>query len=129
MNSALIQAQNNSNNLKITKSITKMDISKLNPVVKNAFEAWQKGDSHMFLSYFTSDVKLFDDDHPRDFMKFVKEACGHEKFTSIDKVEGNGLDIYGDFHTERWGDFKTYFKFQINTDEKIYRLDIGQAKN
>lgn len=70
---------------------------------------------------------MFDDGNSRDFSKFVKDACGHEKFTSIDKVENNGLDIMGNFHTESWGDFKTYFKFQINAEGKINRLDIGQA--
>ena len=106
----------------------KMDTSKLtNETVKKAFVAWQNGDSKTFLSYFTDDAKLFDDGNSRDFSKFVKDACGHEKFTSIDKVENNGLDIMGNFHTESWGDFKTYFKFHINAEGKINRLDIGQA--
>jgi hypothetical protein len=106
----------------------KMDISKLtNETIKKAFDAWQSGDSKTFLSYFTADAKLYDDGNPRDFQRFVKDACGHEKFTSIDKVENNGLDITGNFHTESWGDFKTYFKFYINAEGKINRLDIGQA--
>ena len=111
-----------------TKQNNKMDTSKLtNETVKNVFDAWQSGDSKTFLSYFTADAKLYDDGNPRDFQKFVKDACGHEKFTSIDKVENSGLDITGNFHTESWGDFKTYFKFHINTEGKINRLDIGQA--
>jgi hypothetical protein len=106
----------------------KMDISKLtNQTVKKAFDAWQNGDSKTFLSYFTTEAKLYDDGNPRDFSKFVKEACGHEKFTAIEKVENNGLDITGNFHTESWGDFKTYFKFHFNAEGKINRLDIGQA--
>lgn len=116
-------------NQKSTKQNNKMDTSKLtNETVKKAFDAWQSGDSKTFLSFFTTNAKLYDDGNPRDFSKFVKEACGHEKFTSIDKVENNGLDITGNFHTESWGNFKTYFKFQINADGKINRLDIGQAK-
>lgn len=98
-----------------------------NEIVKAAFEAWQNGDSKLFMSYFTSDAKLYDDGSARDFQKFVKEACGHERFTSIDKVENEGKDIYGNFHTESWGDFRTYFKFHLNKEEKIDRLDIGQA--
>jgi ketosteroid isomerase-like protein len=105
-----------------------MDTSKLtNQTVKQAFDAWQNGDSKNFLSFFTSDAKLYDDGAPRNFSKFVQEACGHEKFTSIDKVENNGLDITGNFHTESWGDFKTHFKFHINAEGKINRLDIGPA--
>ena len=105
-----------------------METGKLtNAIVKAAFDAWQKGDSQAFLSFFTADAKLYDDGNPRNFQAFVKEACGHEHFTSIDKVENNGLDIYGRFHTESWGDFNTYFKFRIDTVGKINRLDIGQA--
>ena len=116
-------------NQKSTKQNNKMDTSKLtNETVKKAFDAWQNGDSKTFLSFFTTDAKLYDDGNPRDFLSFVKDACGHEKFTSIDKVENNGQDITGNFHTESWGDFKTYFKFQINAEGKINRLDIGQAK-
>ncbi|WP_336828015.1 nuclear transport factor 2 family protein [Sphingobacterium multivorum] len=105
-----------------------MDTNKLtDSIVKKAFDAWQKGDSQAFLSFFTADAKLYDDGSPRDFQKFVKEACGHERFTSIDKVENKGKDIYGNFHTNSWGDFRTYFKFYFNTEGKISRLDIGQA--
>lgn len=110
------------------KTQAKMDTSKLtNPTAKAAFDAWQNGDSKTFLSYFTEDAKLYDDGNPRNFQSFIKDACGHERFTSIDKVENNGLDIYGNFHTESWGDFRTYFKFHINATGKIDRLDIGQA--
>jgi len=98
-----------------------------NPTIKAAFEAWQKGDIKTWLSFFAEDVKLFDDGNPRSFHNFSHEAIGHERFTSIDKVENNGLDVYGQFHSEQWGDFKTYFKFQLNNDGKITRLDIGQV--
>lgn len=54
-----------------------MDTSKLtNETVKKAFGAWQNGDNKTFLSFFATDAKLFDDDNPRDFQKFVKDACG-----------------------------------------------------
>ena len=116
-------------NNKTIEKINKMNTDQLtNPIVKAAFQAWQNGDSKLFLSFFTTDAKLFDDGNARDFQKFVKEACGHEKFTTIDKVENKGLDITGNFHTESWGDFKTYFKFHPDADGKFNRLDIGQAK-
>ncbi|AZA53995.1 hypothetical protein EG348_13800 [Chryseobacterium sp. G0201] len=111
------------------KKIQKMDTNKLtNKTVKAAFDAWQNGDSKTFLSNFTADAKLYDDGSPRNFQNFIKEACGHERFTSIEKVENEGKDITGNFHTESWGDFKTYFKFSINGDGKFDRLDIGQAE-
>lgn len=99
----------------------------INTTVKAAIEAWQKGDADAWLSFFTPDAKLYDDGHPRDFQRFCEEAIGHERFTSIDKVENNGLDVYGAFHSDEWGDFDTYFKFTIDTGGKISRLDIGQA--
>ena len=106
-----------------------IDTNKLtNETVKKAFEAWQNGDSKTFLSFFTDDAQLYDDGNPRNFLGFVKEACGHEKFTSIEKVENDGKNITGEFHTESWGNFKTYFNFTINKDGKVNRLDIGQAK-
>lgn len=121
------QSSNKATTAKTQKN-KKMNTEKLtNPTVKVAFDAWQNGNSKLFLSYFTNDAKLYDDGNPRDFQQFVKSACGHEKFTSIDKVENNGHDITGNFHTESWGDFKTYFKFHINSEGKINRLDIGQA--
>lgn len=115
--------------VKSTQKNNKMDLNKItNPTVKSAIEAWQNGDSKSFLSYFTSDAKLYDDGSPRNFQNFVKEACGHEKFTTIEKVGNDGKDIIGNFHTESWGDFKTYFNFTINEEGKFSRLDIGQAK-
>lgn len=111
-----------------TKTNTKMNTDQLtNANVKDAFEAWQAGDNKTFLSMFTADAKLFDDDKPRDFQKFVEEACGHEQFTSIEEVGNGGKDITGNFHTESWGDFTTYFKFHPNAQGKFDRLDIGQA--
>lgn len=40
--------------------------------------------------------------------------CGHERFTTIDKAENDGKDIYGNFHTESWGGFRIYFKFHFD---------------
>ena len=118
------QIQNNNNN----QQIIFIDTSKLaNPVVRAAFETWQQGDSKGWLSYFLQDAQLFDDGHTRNFHRFSTEAIGHERFTSIDKVENNGLDIYGKFHSNTWGNFKTYFKFHIDSSNKIYKLEIGQA--
>jgi hypothetical protein len=96
------------------------------PTVKAAMEAWQGKDLAKWLSFFTADAKLLDDGNPRDFKKFSAEI-GKERFTSINKVENGGLDIYGNFHSDQWGDFKTYFKFHLNAEGKFDRLDIGQA--
>ncbi|WP_242696492.1 hypothetical protein [Longitalea luteola] len=105
-----------------------MDTSKLsNPIVRSAFEAWQKGDSPLWLSHFTKDAQLLDDGRPRDFQKFSTRAIGTERFTSVDIVKDSGRSVYGKFHSDTWGNFKTYFKFHIDANNKIYKLEIGQA--
>ena len=39
----------------------------------------------------------------------------------------HGLDVIGAFHSDTWGDFRTYFRFRLSPAGKIDRLDIGQA--
>jgi hypothetical protein len=105
-----------------------MDTSKLsNPIVKFAIEALQTGDKTTWFNLFVGDASLYDDGNKQDFKSFFDKALGHERFTSIDKVDNEGLDVYGHFHSDTWGDFKTFFKFHIGDDGKIKRLDIGQA--
>ena len=104
-----------------------MDLSKLtNPMVRKAIEALQAGDKAAWNSLFTADAKLTDDGSPRDFTAFSDDAVGHERFTAIDRVDNDGLDIYGSFHSDRWGDFRTYSRFHPGRDGKFSRLDIGQ---
>jgi len=106
----------------------KMDTETLkNPIVKKAIDALQTSDKTTWFSLFTSVPELYDDGHKMNFKTFFDKALGHERFTSIDKIENNGLDIYGKFHSDQWGNFKTYFRFHINAEGKIERLDIGQA--
>jgi hypothetical protein len=105
-----------------------MNTDKLtNPTVKAAIEALQAGDRHKWAALFAADARLYDDGAPRDLNKFNEEALGHERFSSIDRVENDSLDLTGHFHSDQWGDFKTYFRFRLNAAGKIERLDIGQA--
>ncbi len=99
-----------------------------NATVKAAIEALQQGDRKAWSALFESDAKLYDDGAPRSLEKFTRDALGHERFTSIERVENNGLDLTGEFHSEQWGDFRTYFRFQISPVGKIKRLDVGQVK-
>jgi len=98
-----------------------------NETVRRAIDALQQGDKKAWFSLFTGNALLFDDDSPLPFRPFFEKALGHERFTSIDRVENDGLDVYGRFHSDQWGDFKTYFKFRLNAEGLIERLDIGQA--
>ena len=106
-----------------------MDLRKLtNPKVRAAIEALQAGNKAEWLTFFTADAKLTDDGSQRSFTGFSDDAVGHERFISIDRVDNNGLDVYGSFHSDRWGDFATYFKFHPGSDGKFVRLDIGQQQ-
>jgi len=106
-----------------------MDTSALtNPTVRAAVEALQHGDRKAWQRLFDPDASLYDDGTPRSLDEFTREAIGHERFTSIDRVENEGLDVWGAFHSDRWGDFRTYFKFQLTRGGRIKRLDIGQAE-
>lgn len=104
-----------------------MDTSLLtDPVVRAAFEAWQRADLQAWLAHFAPGARLLDDGKPRDLQAFSREI-GRERFTGIARVENGGRDIYGPFHSETWGDFNTYFKFRLDGQGKIERLEIGQA--
>lgn len=110
------------------QNIKAMNTEKLsNPIAKQAIDALQNGDKQTWFALFTADAVLFDDGNKMNFKSFFEKALGHERFTSIDKVEQNGLHVYGKFHSDQWGDFKTYFKFTVNADNKISKLEIGQA--
>jgi hypothetical protein len=99
-----------------------------NPTVKAAIEALQSGDQKAWTALFEPGAKLYDDGAPRSLEKFTRDALRHERFTSIDLVENNGLDLIGAFHSDQWGDFRTYFRFQLSPSGKIRRLEIGQAE-
>lgn len=83
-----------------------------NATVKAAIQALQKGDRQTWAALFEPDAELYDDGSPRSLQKFTD----------------NGLDVIGAFHSDTWGDFRTYFRFQLSPAGKIKRLDIGQAE-
>ncbi len=99
-----------------------------NPTVKAAIEALQDGDRARWSEQFEQNAELFDDGSPRSLAEFTADALGHERFTSIDHVGDGGLEVTGAFHSDRWGDFRTYFRFHVSPSGKIRRLDVGQAE-
>ena len=99
-----------------------------NRTVKAAIEAFQTGNRRAWSVLFEEDAELFDDGSPRNLEKFTREAVGHERFTSFDRVSPDGMEVVGKFHSEQWGDFKTYFHFRLGPDGKISRLDVGQVE-
>ncbi len=106
-----------------------MDLSKItNAAVKGAISALQEGDESWY-SYFIPEPLMTDDGRKTDFAVFSRKALGTEKFLSIDRVENDGKDVYGNFDAGQWGSFPVYFKFHQDADGKFYRLDIGQARH
>jgi hypothetical protein len=105
-----------------------MDADELtNPAVRAVIEALQRGDKTAWSSLFEPDATLYDDGSPRSLAKFTRDSVGHERFTCIDHVDNRGLDLTGTFHSDQWGSFRTYFRFQLSPSGKVKRLDIGQA--
>ena len=98
-----------------------------NPTVRAAIEALQEGDAQAWAALFEPGAALYDDGAVRDLRRFTREALGHERFTAIERIEEGGLKLTGQFHSEQWGDFRTYFWFHLSPAGRITRLDIGQA--
>jgi hypothetical protein len=98
------------------------------PTVRLAIEAINSRNKKQWYGLFSDKTKLADDGNPYDF----SEWCERELFgssiaylASIDKVEDRGLTIYGKFHSDQWGDFKTFMRFHVEND-KITKLEVGQ---
>jgi hypothetical protein len=104
-----------------------VDTSKLIPAMRVAIEALQRGDHAAWAAAFEPGATLLDDGAPRDLAAFGRDAVGHERFTSIDHVAKDGLEIKGHFHSEQWGSFVTYFRITLGPSGKISQLEVGQA--
>lgn len=104
-----------------------MDFTKLsNPTVRSAIQALDVGDVTTWRSLFANTVAMTDNGSARDFEQFTANALGKEKFVSIDMVDNDCRDVYGQFNAG-WGQFRAFFKFTIGADGRISALDIGQA--
>ncbi len=98
------------------------------PIVRAAIEAVNSRNRQAWLALFAADATLTDDGSPHDVQQWAdSELFGqyHCRINAIDRKENNGTLIHSDFHSERWGDLKTFWKFTLEND-KITRLDVGQ---
>jgi hypothetical protein len=75
-----------------------------NPIVRSAIKAMNSGNKKQWYELFSHNPALTDDGNPHDFTKW----CERELFSSslaylasIDKVENDGLTIYGMFHSDK----------------------------
>lgn len=97
------------------------------PVVRSAIAALNGRERARWFALFADSPRFSDDGTPRDFVKW----CDEELFgpavayvISIDRVEGGGLTFYARYHSDKWGDFQTLWKFEVK-DGKIAGLDVG----
>lgn len=100
-----------------------------NAIVQAAIEAMNARDRSAWFALFAPDTTLTDDGNPADFVAWSTHEIfeGGGRVTAVNKVENNGLLLYARFHSDEWGDFNTFMKFEIQ-DGIITRLDVGQAE-
>ena len=99
------------------------------PIVRSAIEAMNSRNKKQWYGLFCDKAKLTDDGNPYDFSEWSeRELFGSSiaYLASIDKVENGGLTIYGKFHSDQWGDFKTFMRSNVENN-KITKLEVGQT--
>ena len=99
-----------------------------NPIVKAAVTALHAGDRKTWLALFASNAVLTDDGNPRNYVEWSDSELfgkGNGRIIDIESQEAKGLTINTLFHSTVWGEFRTYWTFEIQGD-KITRLDVGQ---
>jgi hypothetical protein len=100
------------------------------PIVRSAIEAMNSRNKKGWYELFSNKPELTDDENPQDSSEWSeREFFGSsvDYLASIDKVEDGGLTIYGRFHSDQWGDFKTFMRFHVEND-KITKLEVGQTE-
>jgi len=99
-----------------------------NPIVKTAVTALHAGDRKAWLALFAPNAVLTDDANPRNYIEWSDSELfgkGNGRIIDIESETANGLTINTRFHSNVWGEFKTFWTFEIQGD-KITRLDVGQ---
>jgi len=106
-----------------------MSIDELhNAVVRAALTALHQGDRAAWLALFAPHPILTDDGNKRNFIEWSDSELfgkGNGRIINIESEEANGLTINTLFHSTVWGEFRTFWTFEIQGD-KITRLDVGQ---
>jgi hypothetical protein len=97
------------------------------PVVSSAISALISRDKKAWFDLFSERTEFSDDGIPRDLAEWCEEEFfgrWHAHIISIDKVEDGGLTFYARYHSDKWGDFKTFWRFKL-ADGKIAKFDVG----
>jgi hypothetical protein len=100
-------------------------------IIKSAIEAMNGKNKKQWYAFFSDKPAFTEDGYPHDFTDWCeKELFGSSLayLSSIDKVEDGGLTIYGRFHSDQWGDFRTSLRFHVDNG-KISKMAVGQANH
>jgi len=98
-----------------------------NPVVSSAIVALNERDKKRWFDLFSEKPEFSDDGIPRDLLEWCEEELFGRSLAyliSIDKVEDGGLTFYARYHSDKWGDFKTFWRFKLEGG-RISKLDVG----
>jgi hypothetical protein len=96
--------------------------------VKSLLTAMKNGDSKTYFSLFSQNAVMTDDGNIREVKEWAEnEIFGNGKghLISIDKVLNDVLTIYGVFHSNKWGEIKAIFNFEVE-DNLITRFEASQ---
>jgi hypothetical protein len=97
------------------------------PVVRSAVEAITGRDKKAWFGLFKDKPRFSDDGVPRDFARWCEDelfGSAVAYIISVDKVERGGQTFYARYHSDKWGDFQTFWRFVVDGG-KISRLDVG----
>jgi hypothetical protein len=98
-----------------------------NPLVISAIGALNGRDRKRWYELFSAKPEFSDDGIPRDLVNWCEEELFGSTLAyiiSIDKVEDGGLTFYARYHSDKWGNFKTFWRFKVK-DGRFSRLDVG----
>lgn len=114
-------------------------IGAINPTVRKAIDALQRGEVGTWLSLFVKNAVLYDHGNAMTAGEFIEKSAGREYFTRVDRTDDKGLSVFGSYHTVQWGDFLVSFQFllaaegvkdrsgRLGVGDRICRLDVSQV--
>ena len=98
----------------------------LHPTVRTAISALQAGDRLSWLTCFTASAKLFDNGKRKSLFNFTRDHIGSMQFTSIERADNDGRDLYGVMKIRAEENVHAYFRFRLDAAAMCSRLDVGR---
>jgi len=98
----------------------------VHPTVRTAIDALQAGDRLAWLTCFTAGAKLFDNGKRKSLFNFTRNHIGSMQFTSVDRIDNDGREVYGVLQIRDEENVHVYFKFRLDAAAMCSRLDIGR---